>query len=240
MQPENPQPTPPQTPPSDPGQSTGPVQTPAPQNPTPAPTPNQGLQNIENPLSAMQEGEQVICDIHRHPAGLLGTYVMAGLILFLGAVGAFVLLPMYAPDTIRSQAVGWGIIGFMFLAFFVVTFSYISIKVYNGNRWVVTDDSITQLQQVSLFSTQSSQLSLHNLEDITVEQRGLFQTAFNFGTLRAETAGERSKFAFPYCPNPNHCAREILMAREKFMGGGSFQGKAGHNQDPGVNINTNG
>jgi hypothetical protein len=59
---------------------------------------------------------------------------------------------------------------------------------------------------------------------------------FNYGTLKAETAGERSKFAFPFTPNPNKCAQEILHARERFMAGGAYEGK--NQDDSGVNINT--
>jgi hypothetical protein len=38
-----------------------------------------------------------------------------------------------------------------------------------------------------------------------------------FGTLRVETAGERSKFAFPFCPKPAQYAREIIQAHEDFI-----------------------
>jgi hypothetical protein len=100
-----------------------------------------------------------------------------------------------------------------------------------GNRWIITSDSITQVNQTSLFNKQSSQLSLANLEDITVEQNGIIQSVFGFGTLRAETAGERSKFMFQYCPNPNSYAQQNLNAREQFE-----QFRGGH-VERGVNIN---
>jgi hypothetical protein len=217
--------------------------------PKPAMMSSDELKKINNPLIAMQPGERVICQIQRHPVGLLGTYIMDGLVLMLSAIGAFVIVPKYAPDNLHAQAIGWALAAFIFIAIFTFIFSYIAIKVYKGNRWIVTSDSITQLSQISLFNRQSSQLSLHNLEDITVDQNGIIQSILNFGTLHAETAGERAKFVFPYCPNPNHCAREILTAREQFMGGGAFEGKANNNNlpphdqgpsDPGINIGTNG
>jgi hypothetical protein len=40
---------------------------------------------------------------------------------------------------------------------------------------------------------------------------------FNFGTLKVETAGERSKFVFMYCPRPNEYARRILEIHESFL-----------------------
>jgi len=91
--------------------------------------------------------------------------------------------------------------------------------VYWQNQWVVTTDSITQVAQRGLFNRQVSQLSMDNLEDVTVDQVGIIAKIFNFGTLRVETAGERAKFLFVYCPRPNRYAHEILEAHETFMEG---------------------
>jgi len=121
-------------------------------------------------------------------------------------------------------------------ALLIVLFAWILIIVYNGNRWIVTSDSITQIQQTGLFRKQTSQLSLENLEDVTFEQNTIIQTIFNYGTLKAETAGEHSKFQFPYCPKPKKCAVEIIEAHEKFMesyGKGLIRGRSNVNVDLG-------
>ncbi len=174
-----------------------------------------------NPLAAMQPGEQVIAEIKRHPVGLMGNYITAGIIVLLAAIGA-IAAPRLVNSDLHHSALLWSVGGFVIVAAFVFLGVFITSTVYKGNRWIVTDDSLTQITQISLFSRQSSQLSLHNLEDVTVQQNGIFQSTFNFGTLRAETAGERSKFVFPYCPDPNARARDILSAREKFMREGGY------------------
>lgn len=107
------------------------------------------------------------------------------------------------------------------LIFFVLTilslaFVFISTIVYWGNNWIVTSDSLTQISQVGLFRKQSAQLSLESLEDVSAEKKGVLSYIFNYGTLRAETAGEREKFIFRYCPNPDMYARKLLEAREAF------------------------
>jgi hypothetical protein len=89
--------------------------------------------------------------------------------------------------------------------------------VYWQNEWVVTDDSVTQINQTSLFTREVSQVPIVSLEDVTVDQTGIIQTIFGFGTLKLESAGERSKFQFQYCPNPNNYARLILEAHEEFI-----------------------
>jgi hypothetical protein len=108
-------------------------------------------------------------------------------------------------------------LGALILCAMVGLFTYISATVYKGNRWIVTTDSITQINQISLFQKQTSQLSLANLEDVTVEQNGILQTMFGFGRLRAETAGERSKFVFDYCPNPSKYAKDIIGVHEAYI-----------------------
>jgi len=127
----------------------------------------------------------------------------------------------------------------------ILIYMYVASIIYNGNRWIVTSDSITQITQVGLFRKQTSQLSLGNLEDVTFEQESILQTMFGFGTLHVETAGEHSKFIFPFCPTPQKCAVEIIQAHEAYMEAnpeGAQRDNQGLTQaqrfDPGVNINT--
>lgn len=185
-----------------------------PQDPT-SQIPPEPAPEIHNPLAVMQPGEQIICEIKRHPIGMFGMYVLAGVFLLVLAVATLVVLPNVFSGS-RSAAMAVGTVIFMVLALIIVAFVFIANKVYWGNSWVVSSDSITQISQTSLFNKQSSQLSLGNLEDVTAAQHGVLAHLFKFGMLKAETAGESSKFTFPYCPNPNYYAQKILAAREAF------------------------
>ncbi|MGC1176799.1 MAG: hypothetical protein WA843_01905 [Candidatus Saccharimonadales bacterium] len=180
-----------------------------------------------NPLAVMQPGEQVICEIKRHPIGILGIFFGAGLFLILIAVIGLVVAPGLVDSQNHDQVMTLGGLAFFVFAVLALIFTFISNIVYWGNRWVVTSDSITQIAQTSLFNKQSSQLSLGNLEDVTAEKKGILAQMFNFGVLKAETAGERSKFMFLYCPNPTLYAQKILAAREVFE-----QGHHGGKQPP--------
>jgi uncharacterized membrane protein YdbT with pleckstrin-like domain len=184
----------------------------------PTQTPEPSHQELKhNPLSAMQGGESVVADIKRHPFGIISLYILA-LIGFAAAIAAVVLvlpnlLPQSNTDEIMKYAIGViGIVAALMLLMLAIT-TYL----YWQNRWVVTSDSITQITQRGLFDRQVSQLSFYNLEDVTAEQHGIFPAMFNFGVLKVETAGERSKFSFLYCPDPNKYARTILNAREQFL-----------------------
>jgi hypothetical protein len=181
-----------------------------PQNPNPAPP------QVNNPLASMQPGEQNIFELKRHPIGLIGNFIGAGVLVIILAVVCFAVLPMALGSTRHTQALELGALIFIVVGLLVLGYVLIVNKVYWGNRWILTTDSLTQVQQVSLFHKQSSQLSLGNLEDVTAEQNGVMQKMFKYGAVRVETAGERSKFVFAFCPNPEIYAQQILEARESF------------------------
>lgn len=177
--------------------------------------PDDPLQRIENPLKVMQPGERVLCEIKRHPFGLLGVYASFAAIVVL-AVAGIVLAPQWISG-FTSQDQATAALGAVILCTLVGLFMYISVIVYKGNRWIITTDSITQITQVSLFRKRTSELSLASLEDVTVEQNGMMQSMFGFGRLRAETAGERSKFVFDFCPDPSEYAKKIIAAHEAYI-----------------------
>jgi hypothetical protein len=220
MNPQEPSqyPAPEAYPPSQPQQAPPQPPEPQPQPPDryhPAATPQVG-----NALSVTQPGERTLCTIKRHPIGILGVYAGVGFVLIVVAVLAFGVAPSVFSSMSSSQVLLVGALLFVVIAAICLGFALIATKVYWGNSWILTSDSLTQVLQNSLFSRQSSQLSLGNLEDVTAEQNGVLTRLFKYGVLRVETAGERSKFVFMYCPNPNYYAQQILSAREQFEQGG--------------------
>ena len=192
-------------------------QSPSNQTMSPAPSEDPNLQEIRNinPLHVQSPGERVICTIKRHPIGLFGVYFMSGLLFVLLIVGV-AALPRLATDLSSTDKTYAFALALLF-AMMILVFVYIAAIIYKGNRWIVTSDSITQIAQTGLFHKEASQLSLGNLEDVTFTQDTFIQTIFGYGTLKVETAGEHSKFQFPFCPAPQKCAVEIIQAHEDFV-----------------------
>lgn len=172
---------------------------------------------VSNTLTVLQPGEREICTITRHPIGIIGVYSVCGFVTVLTAVLAFGLAPTVFGGSNSQQIALAGVLVSLIVAAACTVFAAIATKVYWGNTWTLTTDSLTQVKRMSLFKRQSSQLSLENLEDVSSEQNGVLMRMFNFGLIRVETAGERTKFSFPYCPNPNYYAAQILSARETFL-----------------------
>jgi len=176
---------------------------------------NEAPANIKNPLSVMQPGERVICELKRHPIGLVSVYFVTGLVLAV-ALSVAILTPFYASFLTSQQKLGVEAAAAL-VVLLDILFTYVGVWIYQGNRWVVTSDSITQIEQVSLFDRHASQLSLANLEDVSAQQNGILQTMLNYGDLIVESAGERSKFVFNFCPDPNEYARKIIAAHEEYI-----------------------
>lgn len=198
-------------------QSPYPAQQPLPpgQLPPPSPVPLNPATKVGNQLTVMQPGEVVIAEIKRHPIGIIGIYVSIALVLLLVIGLIFMLTPSLVSDSnVKNQITQGGSIVFLILTTIFAVYALIATKVYWGNSWIVTSDSITQIQQTSLFNRESSQLALVNIENVTAEKKGILPMLFNYGTLKAETAGHHEKFMFIYCPNPNLYAQQILAARE--------------------------
>jgi hypothetical protein len=189
---------------------------PQPQQPADDPTMIDG-HKVVNPLESMQPGERVICEVKRHPIGIIGIYFSLAAAVVLVAVVGYGFVPQILTTSDPSRINGYVTLTLLVIAVLGGLFAYVAHIVYWGNRWIVTDDSVTQVIQNSLFSKQSSQLSMGNLEDITAEKNGIIQSLFNYGVLKCETAGaQKRKFHFVYCPNPDYYAKCILDAREKF------------------------
>jgi hypothetical protein len=193
--------------------------TPQPQQPQQPLQPQQPGQSQKNlhPMVVLQPGERVVGEVKRHPFGIIRLYAGVVLAVALAAGLGFLVLPGMLQSSNDSSAMTQVYIGLALLITIMVLGLGVATTVYWQNMWVVTTDSITQITQSGLFSRQVSQLSMDNLEDVTVDQNGIIPHIFNFGTLKVESAGERSKFMFIFCPNPNAWARDILDIHEKFL-----------------------
>ncbi len=179
-------------------------------------------------VEQVMHDEVKVADTRRHPIGLfilyLQTIVGLGLAFFL----IILLLPTFLDTLDVSEAIAKSFLTLLILISLVfgVIFLILAASIYKANQLIVTDENITQVTQIGLFRRKISELSMHNVEDVTAEQHGIIQTFFNYGTLTIETAGEQHNFNFAYCPNPNAYAKAVLDARQMYFkrhGAGSDQ-----------------
>jgi len=170
---------------------------------------------VENILPS----ETKIFDVRRHIFGLVLIYIQ----VFLGLALAFGLILPFLPEAAETLGINKsaasavaGVISVLVIilaAFFLI----LATRIYRNHQLIVTDSNVTQVLQIGLFNRKVSELSMSNVEDVTAHQKGIFQTVFNYGVLKVETAGEQNNFVFHYCPNPNATAKALLDTRSQYL-----------------------
>lgn len=170
-------------------------------------------------VEQIMHDEVKVADVRRHPFGLFIIYLQTIVGLGIAFILIFTLLPTFLETLSISESSGNSFLTlFAFAtALFGAIFLILTVRIYRGNQLIVTDSNVTQVLQVGLFRRKVSELSMHNVEDVTAEQHGILQTFLNYGTLTIETAGEQNNFIFIYCPNPNAYAKAILDARQLYF-----------------------
>jgi uncharacterized membrane protein YdbT with pleckstrin-like domain len=91
--------------------------------------------------------------------------------------------------------------------------------VYEGNRFFLTNESVTQHIQTSLFSKKEQTISLSNIEDASFTQHGILQHMLNYGSLRLSTEGDETTYRFSFVENPSNQVALLNNAVEAFKNG---------------------
>ncbi|MDB5160826.1 MAG: hypothetical protein JWO96_206 [Candidatus Saccharibacteria bacterium] len=167
-----------------------------------------------NNMTDMLEGdEHVLVIVRKHWIGAIGIYILAAASTLALIVLAFIIIPdlKLSPS---SKALATLVASGVLAIFTLMTLLF--ARIYHQSKLTLTDKSLVQRLQRSLFNCKISRLSMSNVEDVNVDQRGIAATVFNFGTLTVQTAGEQDNFVFTLCPTPNVYAEKVLEARQAY------------------------
>lgn len=172
---------------------------------------------LYNSIEGLHDGEQKLCEIRKHPFGIIMLYLQVG-IGVLAAFGLmyFLLPQFFGPDN-RDQLNGILLAVTLIGGTITLVILFLASIVYHQSYLIMTNKNVTQVLQQGLFKRQVSELSMANVEDVTAHQRGIFQTLFNFGEMVIETAGEQNNFVFENCPRPNYYGKVLLDARQRYV-----------------------
>jgi uncharacterized membrane protein YdbT with pleckstrin-like domain len=96
---------------------------------------------------------------------------------------------------------------------------YVIFYVYFNNRFFLTNESVIQEIQTSIFSRLEQTVSLINIEDASFTQNGIIQQIFDFGAIRLSTEGEETTYRFTYVSNPKEVIATLNNAIEAFKNG---------------------
>lgn len=106
--------------------------------------------------------------------------------------------------------------GMLVFSVIILLFSLIPIWLRSQEKLILSDDSLYQTLQPSLFAGKVSQLNLAHMADVTVRS-DFFGTIFGYGHLTIETPGEQDNFEYYILGSPHEAAREILETHENYI-----------------------
>ena len=210
-------------------------------HPTNAPTVLASRQEIPIPAGLMAEhekslqkyprvhlskGEYVIMEVRRHPIGLLSIWTSMTLLV----LATLSLIPIYAANrSILAKAFsisvdrlpsdGSVVLPLLGLAALFILGGLVAVLVYNGNLFYLTNESIIQYQQTSIFSTTEQQINLVNIDDVSYKQRGIMQQVLNYGMVQVSAEGdEHNQYVISFVAKPQLVTRTINDAMEEATG----------------------
>lgn len=164
----------------------------------------------------LSKQEYIISAVRRHPIGLIAPVAVGGLLI----VVILALLGLY-PELVPGG--NPPLSSLILPAFLVVVLIAIGIYsvvwVYLNNKFFLTNESVIQEIQTSLFAHNEQTVSLGNIEDASYTQTGVFQLLFNYGSIRLSTEGDETTYRFSYVSNPKQQIATLNNAVEAFKNG---------------------
>jgi hypothetical protein len=160
----------------------------------------------------LQREESVLVFCRRHIVYLVTRMV---------GIGAAGLLPIAALLVLAAKTFGLdGTAGKIVLGLVALWAIYWAIRGYfawfryQNDIWVITNQRIVDSVRRHWFHHRMASADLVDVEDINVVKEGLFATAFNYGDVRCQTAGEVPNFILAGIPKPTDVLAVVDSARD--------------------------
>lgn len=173
------------------------------------------------PQLNLSTGEYVISAISRHPIGLFSIWAVVGFIVVVLLIAIPFAMGVFATDIDTSNGQSLSLV-FLMLAVLAFLGGIMATIVYNTNRFYLTNESVVQHIQVSLFSKKEQTISLTNIEDASFRQYGIIQQLLDYGSLRLSTQGDETTYRFNYVTHPQRQLMMLNNAVEAFKNGRPF------------------
>ena len=173
------------------------------------------------PVLNLSAGEYVISAVRRHPIGLfvplaIGTLLIALTLAVLLNYAEFVAaLAITGP----MSEVGTVAIPMLLFVIIIALGMFVAYYVYTNNKFFLTNESVVQEIQHTLFSRLEQTVSLSSIEDASYTQHGIIQQIFNYGDIRLSTEGDETTYRFTYVTNPKGHIATLNDAVEAFKNG---------------------
>lgn len=148
--------------------------------------------DIDNYSKNLNEGEELIKIIHRHPITMAGA---------LTAAGFFVILDFFFITLLFAQG-WWGAILFFLILIFILILAWRTWIIWSKNTFIVTNKRVIDVDQHGFFSKTVSECNYDKIQDVSYSIKGLLATLFHFGSIQIQTAGNVANLELDYLKNP--------------------------------------
>lgn len=164
--------------------------------------------------------EYVILSVRRHPIGLIAPFAVAIVMICIVLTGVILLPDLYrmANWTGTSDIGIVSLLGYALIALLAAGM-YVLYWVYINNTFFLTNESIIEKTQLSLFSNNVKSVGLEDVVDVSYRQIGVIEQLFNFGTVQVGTKDDETPYVFHMVSNPKSQASVLKDAVECFKGG---------------------
>lgn len=165
--------------------------------------------NITN-LIHKKEYEKILRIVRRDPITFI-PYILVFVILMVMPVGVYWLINNMFPLLFQGDAAYVGAVLFAsayYLCLYLFFYSY--FVAFYLDMWIVTNDRLIDVRQISLFGRSIAELDLYQIQDASSETTGFFASIFKYGDITLQTAGSVPKFILYDTPEP-HELRQLIL-----------------------------
>lgn len=170
----------------------------------------------------LSNGEYVISAVRRHPIGIIQIWaVIALLTILLGGMAVLFKTTAESMSFDESSGSFGDLLAILFPALTVlfIVGGLIATYVYVSNKFFLTNESVIQEIQHSLFSRHEQTVSLANIEDASYRQDGILPHILNYGSIRLSTEGDETTYRFSYVSSPKKHIAILNNAVEAYKNG---------------------
>ncbi len=161
----------------------------------------------------MQPDEELILMARKHWFVLFRDSVGLLFAGFLPLIMGSVFLALTNAPTQLFGLVAFG--SFVWLTLVAIALAHSCTSFYL-DLWIVTSKRIVYIEQVRLFSRETTTVRIERIQDATVVYHNFVETMLNFGTLRIQSAGATADDLEVYgIPNPEEAKQRVLAEVDK-------------------------
>jgi uncharacterized membrane protein YdbT with pleckstrin-like domain len=158
-------------------------------------------------IKFLKDNENITMVLHRH------WIIFAFKILYLLALILSTWIIFWVKDWLihyLGSGFFWGAMCLYWI--FFLTFIFLSWVNDELDMFLITNERIIGIEQISPLSRKVSECSLDRVQEVNAEMSWVLQTIFNFGHVHIHTASEHSDMTVYYAPDPVENARKVNNA----------------------------